>query len=153
MTERGSRDRYEDRYDTPHGRRGVERYEAGYEGEVEAGYGYAEPDDEFEERGRRVAPGLFFLAIAVVGSVAFMAYVVTVREATQIPLLATGAVILAIVFAASAAYCLRSVLRSGLQRGRGGRTMLTAIVGGLAAIAAAGFGAMAIIGFMASRPA
>jgi hypothetical protein len=83
-----------------------------------------------------------------------MAYVLTVREATQIPLLASGAVVLAIVFGALAAFCLRSIWRAGLERGNGGTTILTALVGGGAAIAASGFAAAAIILFqLAIRPA
>lgn len=132
MTERHApRDPYADprrpRYDDP-------------EYEPDAGY-------EPEEPGRRISPVAVFLIVAVVGSVAYMAYVLTVREATQIPLLASGAVVLAIVFAALAAYCLRSVWRSGTEVDRGGRTMLTALVGGVAAVAAAGFAAGAIILF------
>jgi hypothetical protein len=115
------------------------------------------PDDlsyEPEERRRGISPGLIFLVIAVIGSIAYMAYVLTVREATQIPLLASGAVVLAIVFGALAVFCLRSILRAGLQRGNGGTTILTAIVGGGAAMAASGFAAAAIVLFqLAIRPA
>jgi hypothetical protein len=147
MTDRRARDPYDDRYGQPPD----DDPGTGY------GYGYADADDADdlygEERRRRISPGVFFLVVAVVGSIAFMAYTLTVREATQIPLLAAGATVLAIVFGASAAYCLRSILRAGLERGHGGRTMLTAFVGGFAAIAAAFFAASAIIGFMASRPA
>jgi hypothetical protein len=108
-----------------------------------------DPDPEFEPgvRGRRISPVPVFFIVAVVGSIAYMAYVLTVREATQIPLLASGAVILAIVFAALAVFCVRSVWRAGLERGNGGRTILTALVGGGAAIAAAGFAAGSIILF------
>lgn len=113
-----------------------------------------EPAREPDSPGRRISPVPVFLVVAVVGSIAYMAYVVTVREATQIPLLASGAVILAIVFAALAAFCLQSIWRAGLERGNGGRTILTALVGGLAAMAAAGFAAGAIILFqLATRPA
>jgi hypothetical protein len=97
--------------------------------------------------GRRISPGVVFLVIAIVGSIAYMAYTVTVRDTSQIPLLASGAVVLAIVFGALAAYCLRSIWRSGTDRRRGGRTVLVALVGGGAAIAAAGFAAGAIILF------
>ncbi len=96
--------------------------------------------------GRRISPGAIFLALAIVGSIVYMAYTVTVRDTSQIPLLASGAVVLAIVFGALAAYCLRSVWRAGTD-GRGGRLLLVALVGGGAAIAAAGFVAGAIILF------
>ena len=99
--------------------------------------------------GRRVSPGLVFLVVAIVGSLVYAAYTVTVRDTSQIPLLASGAVVLAIVFAALAAYSLRAVLRAG-QDGRDGRAMLVALVGGGAAMAAAGFAAGAIILFQVS---
>jgi hypothetical protein len=95
---------------------------------------------------RRISPGVVFLVLAIVGSIAYMAYTVTVRDTSQIPLLASGAVVLAVVFVALAAYCLRSILRAGTDGG-GGRVVLVALVGGGAAMAAAGFAAGAIILF------
>jgi hypothetical protein len=99
------------------------------------------------DRGPRVSPGAIFLAIAIIGSIAFTAYFLTVREATQIPLLAAASVVLAIVFAALAGYCLRTVWRGGIEHAGGGRLLLTALVGGVAAMAAAGAAAGAIILF------
>jgi hypothetical protein len=96
--------------------------------------------------GRRISPGVIFLVVAIVGSIIYMAYTVTVRDTSQIPLLASGAVVLALVFGALAAYSLRATWRAGMD-GRGGRAMLVALVGGGAAIAAAGFAAGAIILF------
>jgi hypothetical protein len=103
--------------------------------------------------GRRgISPGVVFLAIALVGSVAYVAYAITVRDASQIPLLASGAVVLAIVFGALAVYCLRETWRAGLED-RGGRALLIALVGGGAAIAASGCLAGALILFLlASGP-
>ncbi len=103
--------------------------------------GYDEPP-----RGRRVSPGLIFLVVAIVGSIAYMAYTLTVREASQIPLLASGAVVLAIVFGALSGYSLRAIWRAG-EQDRGRRALLIGLVGGGAAIAAAGFAAAAIILF------
>jgi hypothetical protein len=94
------------------------------------------------------SPGLIFLAIAVIGSIVYMAFVISVRDSSQIPLMASGAVVLAIVFGALAVYSLRATLRAGTEPGQGGRAMGIAIVGGLAAVAAAGFAAGAIILFM-----
>ena len=96
--------------------------------------------------GRRVSAGLIFVGIAVVASIAFMLYAITVRDASQIPLLAAGAVVLALAFGALAAYCLSAVLRAGTS-GRGGRALLVAVVGGGAAIATAGCLAGAVILF------
>ncbi len=102
--------------------------------------------------GRRISPGVLFLVVAIVGSIIYMAYTVTVRDTSQIPLLASGAIVLAVVFGALAAYSLRATLRAG-QDGRDGRAVLVALVGGGAAMAAAGFAAGAIILFqVASGP-
>lgn len=112
-------------------------------------------DDRYEppDGGRRISPGAIFLAIAVIGSIAFTAYFLTVREATQIPLLAAASVVLAIVFAALAAYCLRAVWRGGVEHVGGGRLLLIAVVGGVAAMAAAGAAAGAIILFQLAMTA
>jgi hypothetical protein len=101
------------------------------------------------------SPGVIFLAIAIIGSIVYMAFVISVRDSSQIPLMASGAVVLAIVFAALAIYSLRTVLRAGLEPDAGGRAMLVALLGGVAAIAAAGFAAGAIILFQIGswRPA
>ena len=151
------RRRGRDPYDDPRYPRQRDTYpEPGYDDEPRSGRdpGFDDRDvayddvdlaDGGEDRGRRISPGAVFLVVAVIGSVAFMAYFFTVREATQIPLLASGAVVLAIVFAALAAYCLRTVWRASTQGAGAGRLMVTAIVGGIAAIAAAGFAAGSII--------
>ena len=120
--------------------------------------GYSDVSDDvgFEDRydppggGRRISPGAIFLAFAIIGSIAFTAYFLTVREATQIPVLAAASVVLAIVFAALAAYCLRSIWRGGTEGVGGGRLLLIGLVGGFAAIAAAGAAAWAIILFQLS---
>ena len=110
------------------------------------------PDLGGASGGRRISPGVIFLVVAIVGSIAYMAYTVTVRDTSQIPLLASGAVVLAVVFAALAAYSLRAILRAGSD-GRDGRALVLALVGGGAAMATAGFAAGAIILFqVASGP-
>jgi len=99
--------------------------------------------------GRRISPGVVFLVVALVASIAYVAYAITVRDASQIPLLASGAVVLAIAFAALTVYCFGAVLRAG-REGRGGRAILLALVGGGAAIATAGALAAALILFQLS---
>ena len=79
---------------------------------------------------RSISPGLIFLAIALIGSVLFALYAVTVRDASQIPLLAAGSAVLGIVFIALAFYALRSIWRAGLA-GRSGKALALG-VGGLA---------------------
>ncbi len=96
--------------------------------------------------GRRLSPGLVFLAVALIASVVYVGYAITVRDAAQIPLLASGAVVLGIAFAALTVYCFGAVLRAG-REGRGGWAVLLAVVGGGAAIATAGSFAAAIILF------
>ena len=100
---------------------------------------------------RRVSPGLVTLAIALGGSVLFALYTITVRDASQIPLLASGAAVLGIAFCALAAYTVRATWHAGID-GRNRRALLLAVAGGLAAIVGAGCLAGAIILFMLSRP-
>jgi hypothetical protein len=98
-----------------------------------------------------ISPGIVFLAVAVVGSVVLALYAVTVRDASQIPLLAAGAAALGIAFVALAVYTLRAVWLAGVD-GRTGKALLLAVGGGIAAIIGAGCLAAAIILFLLSRP-
>ena len=63
--------------------------------------------------GFRLSPGLVFLAIALVLSVVYGIYALTVRDTSQIPLLASGAVVVGIAFGALALYSLSAVWRAG----------------------------------------
>jgi hypothetical protein len=76
------------------------------------------------------------IVVAMIGSLAYLLYAVTVRDASQIPLLASGAVVLGIVFAAVAFVGARAAWRSSLG-GRDGRAFAHALVGGIASLAAA----------------
>ena len=102
-------------------------------------------------RGRRITPGIVFLAVALIGSVVFALYAVTVRDASQIPLLAAGGVTLGIVFITLAGYTLRATWRAGIAA-RNGRALALGFGGGIAAIIGAGCVAGAIILFLLSRP-
>lgn len=97
--------------------------------------------------GSRISPGVIFLVIAIVLSGIYAIYAVTVRDTSQIPLLASGAVVLGIAFGASALYALSAVWRAGVE-GRGGRAILLGLIGGGAAMVAAGCFAGAIVLFM-----
>ncbi|MEJ7748841.1 MAG: hypothetical protein WKF56_06035 [Candidatus Limnocylindrales bacterium] len=102
--------------------------------------------------GRRaggLSAGLVFLAIALVGSVAYVLFAITVRDASQMPLLASATVVLALVFLGLAVYCLRATWRAGTEA-RGGRALLIGLLGGLASIAAAGALSGALILFSLS---
>jgi hypothetical protein len=100
-----------------------------------------------EPAGRRISPGVVMLAVALIGSVAYLLYAITVRDPSQIPLLASGAVVLGLVFGALAVYSLRATWRAGIAE-RNGRAIATALVGGVAAMVSAGCFALAIIGFL-----
>ncbi|MFL5641818.1 MAG: hypothetical protein ACJ77V_06130 [Chloroflexota bacterium] len=101
-------------------------------------------------RARRITPGRVFLAIALIGSIAFTAYVLTVRDASQIPLLAAGAAALGLVFLALAAYILRATWRAGVAE-RNGRAVVLGLGGGVAAIIGMMCLAGAMIGFLLAR--
>ena len=88
----------------------------------------------------RLTPTRVFVVIALVGSIGYLVYSITVRDTNQIPLLASGAAILGIVFAALAVMGAWRAYRAGSD-GSGGRAVLAAIAGGLAALVA--FGAFA----------
>ena len=99
---------------------------------------------------RNISPGLIFLAVALIGSVVFLLYAVTVRDASQIPLLAAGGIVLGIVFVALALYTLRATWRSGIEA-RNGRALALGVGGGIAAIIGAGCISGAIILFLLSQ--
>ncbi len=99
---------------------------------------------------RSISPGLIFLAIALIGSVLFALYAATVRDASQIPLLAAGSAVLGIVFIALAIYALRSVWQAGIQ-GRSGQALLLGLGGGIAVTIGAICLAGAIILFLLSQ--
>jgi hypothetical protein len=92
------------------------------------------------------------IVVALVGSLAYLAYAVTVRDASQIPLLASGAVVLGLVFAAVAFVGARAAWRSSV-RGRDGRAFAHALVGGIASlVAAACFAGAFILATLSQTP-
>ena len=84
------------------------------------------------------------ILIALVLSLAYVGYAITVRDASQIPLLASGLVVLGIVFLAIAAVGGRATWRSSV-RGSDARAFGHAILGGVASLIAAGCIALAVI--------
>jgi len=110
-----------------------------------------------EPEGRRIGPvpvtvtGIL-IAVALVASLLYLAYAITVRDASQIPLLASGAVVLGIVFAAIAFVGARAAWRSSV-RGRDGRAFAHALVGGIASlVAAACFAGAFILALLSKTP-
>jgi hypothetical protein len=91
-----------------------------------------------------ITPTRFFLVVAVVGSVAYLAWAITVRDPSQLPMLAAGAAVLGIVFTAIALAGVVEVVRAG-RRAEGGRSFAAALFGGLAAIVALGCFAVAFV--------
>ena len=84
------------------------------------------------------------IVIALVLSLAYVGYAISVRDTSQIPLLASGLVVLGIVFLAIAAVGGRATWRSSV-RGSDARAFGHAILGGIAALIAAGCFALAVI--------
>lgn len=106
----------------------------------------APPRNPDGSRGRRASGGLHIgpigvtptrvmLVVAVVGSIAFLGYALTVRESTQIPLLAAGLAVLGLVFGALAVSGVIATYQAASD-GRSVRAMLLAIAGGVAAVIA-----------------
>ncbi len=103
-----------------------------------------------ERPGRTVTPTRVTLAVAILGSIAYLGYAITVRDTQQIPLLASGAAVLGLVFVALAAAGGLATYRAG-RDGRVARALAMAIAGGLAGIIAAGAFAAALILALAYR--
>jgi hypothetical protein len=112
---------------------------------------YPDQADEqaVSQRGAHLGPipitvtGVLIL-VALVLSLAYVGFAISVRDASQIPLLASGLVVLGIVFIAIAAVGGRAAWRSSV-RGSDARAFGHAIVGGLASLVAAGCVALAVI--------
>jgi hypothetical protein len=75
------------------------------------------------------------LLIALLGGLGFLAYAVLVRDQLQVPLMASGFAVIGLVFAAMAVLALASVVKAG-RAGRDGTAVMTALFGGLIAVAA-----------------
>jgi amino acid transporter len=107
------------------------------------------PDRDPEPQGTRLGPipitvtGVLIL-VALILSLAYVAFAITVRESSQIPLLASGAVVLGIVFVAIAFVGARAAWRSSV-RGRDARAFGHALLGGFSSLVAAGCFAAAVI--------
>ena len=84
------------------------------------------------------------IVIALVASVVYLAFAITVRDPSQIPLLASATVVIGLVFAAIAAVGARATWRSSVA-GHDARAFAHAVVGGVAALVSAGCFAGAII--------
>ena len=96
----------------------------------------------------RVTPTRVFLAIALLGSLLYLAFAVSVRDASQIPALASGALVLGLVFGMLATVGGIETYRAA-RANRPARSVIAAILGGVAGIAAlACFAAAAILAIL-----
>lgn len=100
----------------------------------------------------RVTPTRVFLAVAFLGSLLYLAYAVTVRDATQIPALASGALVLGLVFGMLATVGGIETYRAS-RANRPARSVLAAVLGGVAGMIALGcFAAAAILAILSRAP-
>jgi hypothetical protein len=95
-------------------------------------------------RGRLLTPVRVTLGIALIASIGVVGYGLLARDATQIPVLTAGTYILGIVFALLALAGAWAAYRRA-QAGESGRSLLYAMLGGVAALLAAGSFAAAVI--------
>lgn len=91
-----------------------------------------------------ITPVRVVLVLALVGSLAYVAFALTVRETAQLPLLSSGAAVLGIAFMALAVSGFLGIRQAGYE-GNDRRAVLLALLGGLAAIIAFGCFAAAIV--------
>lgn len=82
-----------------------------------------------------ITPVRVMLVAALLGGLGFLAWSVLVRDQLQVPMMATGFAVIGLVFAAMALLAVVSVVRAG-RDGRDGAAVVTALAGGLVAVAA-----------------
>ncbi len=120
------------------------------QGDLDDDRGYPGPADSSEQparqprRQRRITPLRVTLGIALLVSLAVVGYGLVARDATQLPMLTAGEFISGIVFALLAlagAWAAYSRSRDGSP----GRALVYAVMGGVAALLAAGSLAFAVI--------
>jgi hypothetical protein len=88
------------------------------------------------------------LVVALLGSVGYLVYAITVRDPAQIPMLTSGAAVLGITFAALALAGAVETVRAA-RSDRAGRALVAAIVGGVAGVIAFGcFAAAAVLALL-----
>ncbi len=92
----------------------------------------------------RITPLRVTLTVALAGGLGFLAWSVFVRDANQVPMMATGFAVCGIVFATVAVLSVGRIVSAG-REGRDGTAVMTALIGGLVAVAALMFLAGAVI--------
>lgn len=81
-----------------------------------------------------ITPARVMLLVALVGGLAFLGWSIVVRDQLQVPLMATGLTVTGLVLGAMALLAVRSVISAG-REGRDGAAVVTAVFGGVLAIA------------------
>jgi uncharacterized membrane protein len=100
----------------------------------------------------RVTPTRVFLAVALLGSFLYLAFAVSVRDASQIPALASGALVLGLVFGMLATAGGVETYRSA-RADRPARSVAAAVLGGVAGIVClACLAAAAILAILSRSP-
>jgi hypothetical protein len=100
----------------------------------------------------RVTPTRVFLSVALLGSLLYLGYAISVRDTSQIPALASGALVLGLVFTALATVGGIETYRAA-RTGRPARSFVAAIAGGVAGLVAlACFAAAAILSILSRTP-
>jgi hypothetical protein len=100
----------------------------------------------------RVTPTRTFLAVAMLGSLLYLVYAVSVRDASQIPALAAGALVLGLVFGMLATVGGIETYRAARAR-HPGRSLVMAVLGGVAGLVSLGcFAAAAILSILSRAP-
>ncbi len=92
----------------------------------------------------RITATRVVLLVAVLGSVGYLVYAITVRDPAQIPMLTSGAAVLGITFTALAIAGVAETVRSA-RADRPGRSLVAAIFGGIAGVIALGCFAAAVV--------
>jgi hypothetical protein len=98
----------------------------------------------------RITPAVVLVALAIVGSVAFILYVVFRVEDEQIPLLGAGFGVLGASFAVIAIGSVVEMWRAA-SRARAGRALSLAILGGIAGLVAIGCFTFTVLATMVWR--
>ena len=99
-----------------------------------------------------MTPTRAFLALAFLGSILYLVYAVSVRDTTQIPALASGALVLGLVFGMLATVGGVETYRAA-RANRPARSVAAAVMGGMAGMIALGcFAAAAILSILSRAP-
>ena len=83
----------------------------------------------------RITPARVFLLVALLGGIGFLAYSIFVRDALQVPLMASGFAVVGIVLGVAAVMSISAVVSAGREH-RDATAFFTALLGGFFAVAA-----------------